>query len=118
MTSPVPHGEGEGVPTAWLLICRDGVTPGIAYISRESAEEHIGPGESIVPLYSADVPALLARLAAAEKARDEALGALKYIASHRGLTLLGDGTYSDGVHDGWVQLADAADAALKRDGEG
>lgn len=38
--------------------------------------------------------------------------ALTYIASHRGLTLLGDGSYSDGVRDGWIELADAADRAL------
>lgn len=52
----------------------------------------------------------------AATAREEAwkamVEALTYIASHRGLTLLGDGSYSDGVRDGWIELADAADRAL------
>lgn len=52
----------------------------------------------------------------AATAREEAwkamVEALTYIASHRGLALLGDGSYSDGVRDGWIELADAADRAL------
>ena len=40
--------------------------------------------------------------------------ALKFIASHKGMTLLGDGSYSEGVAMGFSEMADAARLALSR----
>lgn len=62
---------GDGEPVAWLVVCRDGVTPGIAYLSRESAEEHIGVGETIRPLYTR--PAATGDTGEVERARADFL---------------------------------------------
>lgn len=113
MTSPVPPAPEEGEPVAWAVVDRDGYA---ASITRSFSDAGLylgglyggiyGPYR-IVPLYSAD-DALLARLAAAEKARDEAVGLLKE---------------ARGWIDPWrlgfpADLLSRIDAALKRDGEG
>lgn len=43
---------------------------------------------------------------------DSMTTALRFIAGHEGKTLLGEGTYQDGVHMGFGELAHAASAAL------
>lgn len=67
MTTPAPRAPDA---SAWLIICRDGKTPGCAYLSRESAEEHVGPGERIEPLYDTQALASARRDAREEDARD------------------------------------------------
>lgn len=102
---------------AWLIVCRDGITTGIAYISRESAEEHVGPGERIEPLYPA---ALLARLHEAERARDEAVALLREAMDE--ITVVDacpDHDYDDKDCTRWVNrhaLLARIDAALKARG--
>lgn len=56
-TPPAPADDASGAEAAaWQIVARDG-TPAIAYVSLDSAMEHIGPGETMRPLYAAPLPA-------------------------------------------------------------
>ena len=49
------HVAPPGEPVAWQIVARDG-TPAIAYASLDSAMEHIGPGETMRPLFTRPAP--------------------------------------------------------------
>lgn len=49
------HVAPGGESVAWQIVARDG-TPAIAYASLDSAMEHIGPGETMRPLFTRPAP--------------------------------------------------------------